>query len=313
MNPELSQAAGSPVWQLVFISFAVVLVLFEIFRGWNRGIARQVARLAALIGAYFAAFFGGQFVMPLLRPFFHLPDRVVSIAAGAVLALLVYVAVNGLAAFFFKRTKQYQSGMVRFCCGLGGAIVGLFFGVFLLWVIVFGVRSLGSIADAQMRQQAANGLDIDSSRTLHAVDVRRRLTGEMDDQSIDQSTTLVNSLARLKNSLELGSVGEIIKQADVVPARTYATLEKVGQIASDPASIQKFFAYPGAEELSRNPRIVALRNDPEIAALIEQGRYFDLLKNQRIIDALNDRALTNQVRHFDLQGALDYATQGGQR
>ena len=221
--------------------------------------------------------------------------------------MLIYAVINGLGTILFKRTKQYESGTLRFCSGLGGALVGVFFGAFLLWLVVFGVRSLGSIADAQVRQQAANGADIDSSRTLHAVDVRRRQMGEISDQSNDESATLINSLARMKNSLELGSFGEMVKRTDVIPEQTYATLEKVGRIASDPDSVQRFFAYPGAEALSQNPNIVALRNDPEIARLIEQGRYFDLLQNQRLIDALNDRALIDQIKRFDLQGALDYA------
>ena len=308
MNPEPSQAAGSPLWQLVFLSFAIILVLFEVLRGWNRGVARQVARLAALITAYFAAFFGGRLLVPLLRASFHLPDWILWVIGGALLALLTYALINGLGMFFFKRTRQYDSGLARFCCGLGGALVGIFFGAFFLWVIVFGIRSLGAIADAQVRQQAAGGKDIDSSRTLHAVDVRRRLAGEADDLSKEQSATLVSSLARLKNSLELGSLGEVVKRTDVIPEQTYATLEKVGQIASDPESIQRFFQYPGAKELTQNPRLIALRKDPEIAGLIEQGRYLDLLHNQKIIDALNDRVLIDQIKRFDLYGALDYAT-----
>ena len=64
---EIHSAAGSPVWQLVFVSFALVLVLVEALRGWGRGGARQVARLGALTAAYFAAFFGGNLVLPLAR------------------------------------------------------------------------------------------------------------------------------------------------------------------------------------------------------------------------------------------------------
>ena len=99
----------SHLWQLVFVSFAVVLVLFEVIRGWHRGIARQLVRLAALIAAYFAAFFGGTFVVPLARPFFNLPDLVVSIIAGAALALIIYAIINGLGSVMFKRTEQYDS------------------------------------------------------------------------------------------------------------------------------------------------------------------------------------------------------------
>ncbi|MEY2440504.1 MAG: hypothetical protein QOI34_1889, partial [Verrucomicrobiota bacterium] len=207
MNPQISQATGSSLWQLVFVSFAVVLVLFEILRGWNRGVARQLARLAALIAAYFAAFFGGTFVVPLARPFLNLPDRVVSIVAGAVLATIIYVVINTLGNLFFKRTRQHESALSRLLCGSGGAVVGLFFGAFLVWMLVVGVRSLGSIADAQVRRQEANQTAAGVPRSLHAVDVRRRLAGEVDDES----ATIMTSLARLKNSLELGSVGEIVK------------------------------------------------------------------------------------------------------
>jgi hypothetical protein len=52
---------------------------------------------------------------------------------------------------------------------------------------------------------------------------------------------------------------------------------------------------------------VALRNDPEITALIEQGRLLDLLQNPKLIEALNDPALAAQVRSFEFQKALEYA------
>src|SRR4051812_31445866 len=172
INPAPAAASGSHIWQVVFISFGVVLVLFEVLRGWNRGIARQLARLGALIAAYFAAFFGGTFVVPMARPFVNLPDRVVSIVAGAALALIIYAIINGLGTVLFKRTKQYESTPARIFCGLGGAVVGLFFGSLLVWIIVVGVRSSGSFADAQLRQQSTGTTSVMPARTLHAVDVR---------------------------------------------------------------------------------------------------------------------------------------------
>src|SRR3954468_5343929 len=177
INPAPAAASGSHIWQVVFISFGVVLVLFEVLRGWNRGIARQLARLGALIAAYFAAFFGGTFVVPLAKPFVNLPDRILSLVAGAALALIIYAIINGLGTMLFKRTKQYESAPARVFCGLGGALVGLFFGAFLVWVLVVGVRSLGSIADGQVREQASNPSTAASEpQALHAVDVRRRLS-----------------------------------------------------------------------------------------------------------------------------------------
>src|SRR3982751_2275139 len=156
MNPQPTPAVGSHLWQLVFISFAVVLILFEVIRGWNRGIARQMARLGGLIAGSLAVYFGAAFVVPVMRPVLNLPDPTLWLLAALVLFLVTYLVINGTGAVLFKRTKDYDSPTARVMCGVGGAIFGLFFGAVLVWSIVIGVRSLGSIADAQVRQQSAS-------------------------------------------------------------------------------------------------------------------------------------------------------------
>ena len=303
MNTQLQQAAGSPLWQLVFISFAIVLVLFQVVRGWRLGVMRQFARIGALIAAYAAAFFGGRFVVPVARPFLKMPDVIISILGGAVLAILVYAIISSLGRLLFKRTGQQDSFIVRFLYGSTGALLGIFFGAFLVWMIVVGVRAIGAVADAQVHGQSTSRLAA-QPQSLHAVDLRRRLLAE----SNEEPPTLITSLARLKNSLELGALGDVVKKADVVPAQTYETLGKVGQAFSDPEAAQKFLSFPGAHELSEHPKIIALRNDHEIIEMIEQGRFIQLLQDQRIIDAVNDPTLVEQIKKFDLQQALDYAT-----
>jgi uncharacterized membrane protein required for colicin V production len=304
MSPPLPQAAGSPLWQLVFVSFAVVLVLFEILRGWRRGLPRQVARLGALVAAYFAAYFGGRYLVPVIRPFFNIPDIVISILAGAVLALVIYAVINALGTILFRRTSQHQSAVVRLLYGVGGAALGLFFGAFLVWLLVVGIRLLGSVADVQVREQAANDTNGPPSRTLHAVDVRRGVLNEQSDDA-----TVLTSLARLKNSIEMGALGEAVKKADVVPTTAYETLGKLGRVVSNPESAQKFLSFPGARELCEHPKIIALRDDPGIQDLIVRGRFIELLQDQKIIDAANDPALFDQIKKFHLQEALDFAIQ----
>jgi uncharacterized membrane protein required for colicin V production len=304
LNTQIQQAAGSPLWQLVFVSFALILILFEVLRGWRLGVVRQLARLAALIAAYFVAFFGGKFMVPIVRPFFKMPDALLSILAGAVLALLVYAIINGLGAIWFKRTRQHDSLLVRFLYGSAGAVLGLFFGAFLIWLLVVGVRSVGAVADARVRGQE----DVSAPpqpRSLHVVDVRRSLFS----QSSEELPPLMTSLARLKNSLEMGLIGDAVKKADIIPAKTYEALGKVGQVASSPKTAERFLSYPGARNLTEHPKIAALRNDPEISQMIAQGRLFELLQNEKIRAVLNDRSIIDQIKNFDLQRALDYATQ----
>ncbi len=61
------------------------------------------------------------------------------------------------------------------------------------------------------------------------------------------------------------------------------------------------------EELSQHPKIVALRNDPEITQLIAQGRILELLHHPRVLEAANDPTVVERVKQFDLKKALEFA------
>ena len=299
MSSQIQQVAGSPLWQVVFVSFALILILFEVLRGWRRGLPRQIARLGALVAAYFAAYFGGKFLAPLIGMFFRMPDALLSIAAGALFALVIYAVISGIGAALFRSTNQHNSLIVRLIYGSTGALLGAFFGLFLVWMLVVAVRSIGSVADAQVRAQA------NDTGVLHAVDVRRRILGEPSEDE----APLTTSLARLKNSLEMGVIGDAVKKVDVVPQKTYDLIEKVGAIAANPEYAERFLQYPGARELSEHPKIIALRNDQEIAQMLSQGRLLELIQDHRIIDAANDPELQARLKKFDVMAALNYATQ----
>ena len=298
-----SPIAGSHVWQIVFMSFAAVLVLFQVVRGWRLGLPRQLMRIAAVVAAYAVAIFSGKIILPIARPFVKMPDIAISILGGALLGLIVYFVITITGAIVFKRTNQQSSTIVRWVYGLSGAFLGLFFGAFFVWLIVVGVRSLGAIADASAHVAPAVAADQSESNTSRRIHMR--LTDV--DLANNESGPLLEMLARLKNSIELGPIGDVVKTSDVVPAATYQTLGKIGLIFSNPESAARFLSYPGARELSDHPKIVALRSDPEIAEMISQGRYFDLLHDARVIDAANDPTLAERVTKFDLQRALDYA------
>ena len=299
MMSQISAAAGSPLWQIVFVSFAAVLILFEILRGWRRGLPRQVARLGALVAAYFAGWFASKFFGPLIGMFFKMPDAILAIVAGAVFGLIVYAVISGIGSALFRRTSQHGSLFVRILYGSGGAVLGAFFGLFLAWLMIVAVRSIGSVANAEVREQA------NDTSVLHAVDVRRRAFGEANEDEAPFTT----SLARLKNSLEMGIIGDAVKKVDFVPQKTYDLIEKVGLVVANPQYAERFLEYPGAKDLSEHPKIIALRNDQEISQMAVQGRLLELVQDPRIIDAANDPDLRARLKKFDVNAALNYATQ----
>jgi membrane protein required for colicin V production len=303
VTPEPQAIGGSPVWQAIFLSFAVVLILFEVVRGWRLGLLRQLMRLAALVAAYGVAFFGGRLLVPMTRPVLKMPDMVLSALAGAALAFVAYAVVSSLGAMLFKRTGEQDSRIVQLIYGLAGAIVGFFFGVFALWLIVVSVRAVGAMADAQVRSRSA-AVYAGRSATSHALEVRQRFLSD----AKEQSAAFAAALARLKNSLELGRLGNAVKHMDPISQKSYDTLAKVAAVFSSPERARRFLSFPGAHQLSEHPKIVALRDDPEISEMIAQRRFLDLLQNERIIDAANDPALADRIKKFDFQRALDYAT-----
>jgi len=301
-NPQ-SQVAGSRVWQMVFISFAIVLILFETIRGWRLGIMRQLVRVVAVVAGYAAAYFGGDMLVPLLRSSVKMPDIVISALAGAILAVAVYGIIASLGTILFKRTAQQSFGMVRLVYGLSGALLGVCFGAFFVWLVLIGIRSVGSIADAQVHARPKPEINRTPSRLAAQSPVPER-TSSVADIDVDSVTTL---LARLKNSVEMGTVGDLVKKTDVMPAGVYHTLSEAGTVFSNPETARQFLSYPGARELSEHPKIVALRNDPEIAEMIAQGRFLELLRDPRVVDAMNDPKLAEDIKRFDMKKALEFA------
>ena len=292
-----SSAAGSTLWQTIFVSFAVVLLLFEVIRGYRLGLPRQLMRGAAVIAGYAAAYFGGSLMLPFLRPILKWPDFILSMIGGALLAIVVYGVIASLGSLLFKRTSQHPAGAIRLVYGFSGALTGIVFGLFFIWLILVGIRSVGSIADAQIQAHPlAENKPVASSRDEKPISL----------ENFD-ADSLTSFLARLKNSVELGRLGDVVKQTDVTPPAVYQTLKDAGTVCANPENARRFLSFPGAVELSEHPKIVALRNDPEIADLIRQGRILDLLQNRRFLDAANDPTLVLKVKQFDIKKALEYA------
>ena len=288
-----------PGWQYVFISLAIVIILLEIIHGWRLGLVRQLVRVIAIIVAYSCAFFGARSTVPIMRSFFKLPDPILVVLGGAILAAILFAGINLTGAFLFRKTAQQESRLVRLIWGGTGAFLGILLGLFTIWLAFAGIRMVGSVAEARLRMQnaptRAAGQPIGAAQT------------QTESAVSPLPNPLMAMLANMKNSLESGRVGEAVRTIDPLPPSLYRVLEKAGQVASNVQSAERFLSYPGAREISEHPRVVALRNDSRVMELIASGHIFELLKNPRMIEAMNDPALQAQVKNFDLERALDYA------
>src|SRR5947207_5271908 len=297
-NPH-SAAPPAPGWQFVFVSLAIVILLLEIIHGWRLGLVRQLVRIIAIVVAYSCAFFAARATIPLMHSFLKLPDPILAVLGGAILAAVLFAAINLTGAFLFRKTGQQESRFVRLIWGSTGAFLGILLGLFTIWLGFAGIRMVGSVAEAQLRTQNL------PARATAQPNRPAQIQGE---SAVSPSPNpLMAMLAEMKSSLESGKVGEAVRTVDPLPPALYRLLEKAGEVASNVQSAERFLSFPGAREISEHPKVVALRNDPRVLELIAKGHVFELMKNERMIEAMNDPALQARVKKFDLERALDYA------
>ena len=270
-------------YQLLFLGGSALLVLVQAFRGWRLGVVRQLVNLGALLLAYGFALLCGRLATPIFHPLGY-PDLLVSALVGSVVGCLVYFSVAALGRILFRRTDQQSLGLVRLGYGAGGSFLGMLGGLVTVWLLVLGIRFLGTAAEAE-------------------VNLARRDHG----RSAPPASEVAVQLAHLKRSLDSGTTGAVISSMDPIPARSYVIVNKITKVLSSVESMNRFVSFPGTRTLGENPRILALRQDPEILRHVQKHDFLGLLSNAHIVAALNDPQVSRLVREFELEKALDYA------
>ena len=252
---------------------AGLYLLFEIWRGWRRGVMQHGMSVLALIfaggvGWIFAWMTG--FVSDRIIPLPYPGGRLIF---GLIAALAFYFAAVALSSLLFKKTAQQPPGLGRLFYGVGGGFFGLIFGLLMLWGGVSIFRTMGAVAEAR---QSAPG----------------------DEQ-----------LVAIKESLEEGATGSLVEQVDIVPSDIYALITKLLRVTQSPEATARFFAYPQTQQLLTQQKILELFSDPAIAGAASEGNYLSLLTSPKLAEIASDPAVQKSFSGFDLEKALDYALQ----
>jgi fumarate reductase subunit D len=252
---------------------AGLYLLFEIWRGWRRGVMRHGMSVLALIvaggvGWIFAWMTG--FISDRIIPLPYPGGRLIF---GLMAGLAFYFAAVALSSMLFKKTSQQPPGLVRLLFGAGGGLFGLIFGLLILWGGISMFRTMGAVAEA-------------------------RQTAPGDEQ-----------LVAIKQSLEEGTTGGIVEQVDIVPSNIYVLITKLLRVTRSPEATARFFAYPQAQQLLAQPKIVELFADPSLTAAASEGDYFSLLTNPKLGEIASDASVQESFKNFELEKALDYALQ----
>ena len=250
---------------------AGLYLLFEIWRGWRRGVVRHGVSVFALltaggIGWIFAWMTG--FVSDRLIP---LPPPAGRMVFGLAAGIAFYVAAVVISSTLFKKTSQQPPGKVRFLYGVGGAFFGLIFGLTILWGGISIFRALGAVAAA-----------------------RETAPGDAE-------------LVALKESLEEGTTGALVDKVDIVPSEVYGLITKLVRMTQSPDAVARFFAYPKTQQLLAQPKIAEFLQDPSVIGAASEGNYFALFANPKVAEIIADPGVQKSFETFELEKALDYA------
>ncbi len=272
---------ASPFWQNAFLVFVLVLVGWCVWSGWRAGIVREALALGGVFAGGSVGLAVGGVLGPLLGRLLPLPGLLIGVLAGLAVGIGVYLAMWFLGALLFKRTAQQRTMIVRLFYGLGGAAVGLFVGVTLVWGALLVVRGLGGFYEPGFAPGAS--------------------------KLPPPPNAAAAALVKLKRSIEAGASGRTLESIDVMPPRVYRIFDKLGAVAARPAAFERLLEYPPVAEAMRDPKIVAITVDPD-ASDAARGQQLSLLfRNPKIVAAANDPALIAKLQKIDIEKALDYA------
>ncbi len=279
-------------WQMLFLGGAAAFILYQMVRGWQMGVVRVVIKVLAVVVAYACAYLGGPKLAPALRPL-GFPDPLLMAIGGALIGIVVFVAISLASAVLFKKTSDQSVGVVRFGYGAAGAFAGMLVGIFLVWVAMLGIRVLGTLTEQGTSATRAGG----------NVEIRPRGSAS----SSRQPGAVARGLTQMKHSLEHGPAGAVIEQMDPIPGTVYSTIEQIGTVVSDAHTTKRFVDFPGVAPLITHPKMIALRDDPEIARAALDRDFLSLMRNPRVVSMTNDPEIMELVRQLEFQKALDYA------
>lgn len=272
--------SGSLQWQHDVFAVATLILLYEVWRGWQLGFVRGVLRLAALICAWIGGSMAAGATGSFLAFFSKVPPFLAPVIAALTVGLTIYLGISILSGLLFKRTDHHE-GLVRIGFGLGGALCGVIYGLLLLLGGFSLIRGLGALGEMRVAQ---------------AEKVGKSLTTEQ------QALFVI----KLKKSLELGEWGTTIRQIDPLTA-FYDGIVKFSQIVGNQQSTQRLFQYPAVLEIIKNPKVMAFLQDPALQKAAETKNALPLLQNKHLQEIIQDQQIVTQLKNLNFTGAFDFA------
>lgn len=259
---------GGSLVEVIFYGLCVIVLVYQGWKGWQMGVVRTGLRLAALVVSVLLGWQVGVMVTKVTGGIWAGVGVFAGGLAGLAVGLSAFVLLSLLAAFFFKKTGDNRSFLVRFLYGVGGVVFGLMIGGVYVLAAVSLVRAMGGVSV---------------------------MGGEE------------GVLGQLQKSLEQGEVSGIVQLADPIPQRTYDLVTKAMRVATSPEAMAAFLETREMAPLIQNPKFQELISDMDIQSAAEQRNYLGILLHPKFWALMADEEFLRVLKSVDYEGALERA------
>ena len=274
--------------KVAYYGLSVLCIAGFGFNGWRQGVARQLMTFAAIACAYAAAWYGASSAAPVFA-FLKYPPQITKLIGGTAVGCATFLGLHGLRRWFFKPTAQQKNPKVRLSFGILGAILGVTFGSLIFFVATDLVRALGTVAKSRLE------------------DVEK----EKKDAAFfppEEPGPLVRNFAKLETALGEGASGKFLhRYENNSTTHAFATLARVAIMISRPEAVDRFLAYPGVDQLVSHKKLIAVKNDPEVAELLKSRSFIKLLRHEKVLALATDEEFNALMKKMQFEQALDHA------
>lgn len=283
INPQ-----ADSVWQIAFWALCALIVLVQAIGGYRKGFGVKCWLLFTLAAAYAAAVFGGGYLADVFAGWVRYPRLLLQAASGFVLALAVFAAMRALGRLIFRKFSNADKEAPP--SRLPGAALGLVIAAALIYLLLWAVHFVGSVAELKI--------------TAYNQSVR-------DNPSLAAEKEPPNKTARIAASIKR-SVEQTIgkKTLDGLSPVSEAQLRIMGKLIrliDDPKALPRFKSTPQVRTLMAHPLIVALSNDQEVQRLLKERNYNALLQNEALIRVADSKEIQAYVLNADIESIIDGA------
>lgn len=278
-----------PLWANLFYVFCGILILVSAIRGWRDGLSRQMTGLLSLVAGILGGIIGSAVLTPPLADLFGLPQLVFRWILGFVIALLLIALLSLIVPRFFRRTREQTTSGRTLLWGLGGAAIGLTGAAILIAIIVIGSSLLGTMGRTFLALHPYGSID------------------EADERNRTLALKTMIITTRLDNSLSEIPARDQLLKINPVPDKTYRIMDKALMTAANEEAMQRWLNQPGTRHLMAHPRILAIQEDEEAMALVEERDLARLLRNPHFKAALDDPEFQEIFFQYEFEAALDAA------